>query len=204
MDGVDPIGRWLGENVEFLIVPFVDKDGVEAGDQGKNRAPHDHNRDYGPTGGRYASVRAIRDLVRDPRTGRIDMAIDLHDPWMFGPDHESISLVGGPDAAIWTEVERFAAQLERSSVGPLPYRSSANTPYGTSWNTDANCPAPLQSNNGFLDTVPQVAMHLTLEFPYASADDHEVTAETSRLFGADLAQAIHDHLRSTPGSEPRP
>jgi len=37
-------GRWLREHVEFLVVPFVDKDGVEDGDQGKNRRPHDHNR----------------------------------------------------------------------------------------------------------------------------------------------------------------
>ncbi len=39
-------GRWLREHVEFLVVPFMDKDGVEDGDQGKNRRPHDHNRDY--------------------------------------------------------------------------------------------------------------------------------------------------------------
>ena len=32
--------------VRFHIVPFVDIDGVEDGDPGKNRAPHDHNRDY--------------------------------------------------------------------------------------------------------------------------------------------------------------
>jgi len=38
--------RWLLENVELLVVPFVDKDGVEKGDQGKNRRPRDHNRDY--------------------------------------------------------------------------------------------------------------------------------------------------------------
>jgi hypothetical protein len=39
-------GRWFRENVEVVIVPFMDKDGVEEGDQGKNRKPHDHNRDY--------------------------------------------------------------------------------------------------------------------------------------------------------------
>ena len=30
-------GRWFRENVEVLAVPFMDKDGVEDGDQGKNR-----------------------------------------------------------------------------------------------------------------------------------------------------------------------
>lgn len=42
----DPDARWLRERVQFIIVPFVDLDGVEDGDQGKNRRPHDHGRDY--------------------------------------------------------------------------------------------------------------------------------------------------------------
>ncbi|MFV0268710.1 MAG: M14 family zinc carboxypeptidase [Draconibacterium sp.] len=35
----------LREGTEFLIIPFMDKDGVENGEQGKNRVPRDHNRD---------------------------------------------------------------------------------------------------------------------------------------------------------------
>ena len=34
-------GRWFRSHGDFFIVPFVDKDGVEDGDQGKNRRPHD-------------------------------------------------------------------------------------------------------------------------------------------------------------------
>ena len=44
--GDDDLGRWYRANAEILVVPFVDKDGVEDGDQGKNRAPWDHCRDY--------------------------------------------------------------------------------------------------------------------------------------------------------------
>ena len=55
-------GRRLREQVEFFVVPFMDKDGVEEGDQGKNRKPHDHNRDYDGES-LYASVRAVRELV---------------------------------------------------------------------------------------------------------------------------------------------
>ena len=39
-------GKWLRENVEVIVIPFMDKDGVEEGDQGKYRRPRDHNRDY--------------------------------------------------------------------------------------------------------------------------------------------------------------
>lgn len=197
MDRSEPVGQWLSDNVEFIVIPFVDKDGVEAGDQGKNRAPHDHNRDYAPApnGGRYASVRAIRDLANDPRTGPIDLAFDVHDPAMAGPVHERIYMVGGRNAEVWSEVERFSEHLERVHVGALPYRQSSNLPYGTSWNTDKNYPAPLLSNGLFLETVPSVGMHATLEFPYASVDGEEVTAETGRQFGADLAHAMAEHLR---------
>src|SRR5699024_2891825 len=38
--------QYLRKYVEFSFIPFVDKDGVEDGDQGKGRNPHDHNRDY--------------------------------------------------------------------------------------------------------------------------------------------------------------
>ena len=34
----EPDYEWLRQNVDFLIVPFVDKDGVEEGDQGKQKA----------------------------------------------------------------------------------------------------------------------------------------------------------------------
>ncbi|MBQ6011409.1 MAG: hypothetical protein IJL17_22960, partial [Kiritimatiellae bacterium] len=37
-------GEWIRDNADCVFVPFMDKDGVENGDQGKHRAPHDHNR----------------------------------------------------------------------------------------------------------------------------------------------------------------
>ena len=36
------ISEWFMKNVQLAVIPFVDKDGVEDGDQGKNRKPHDH------------------------------------------------------------------------------------------------------------------------------------------------------------------
>lgn len=61
----------------------MDKDGVEDGDQGKNRLPHDHNRDY--TGESiYASVRASRDFVPHWSVGRLKFALDMHCPYILG------------------------------------------------------------------------------------------------------------------------
>src|SRR5579872_5448325 len=55
----DDDARWLRQHVEFVAVPFIDKDGVEEGDQGKMRAPYDHWLDYRGDS-RYASVAALR------------------------------------------------------------------------------------------------------------------------------------------------
>lgn len=54
-------GKWLRENTEIVVIPFMDKDGVEEGDQGKNRKPHDHNRDYIQE--IYPSVKAFKNTA---------------------------------------------------------------------------------------------------------------------------------------------
>ncbi len=72
-------GQWFRRNVEVMAIPFVDKDGVEAGDQGKNRNGRDHNRDYiGPS--TYSSVAALRTFVPNWSNGRLRAAFDLHCP----------------------------------------------------------------------------------------------------------------------------
>ena len=49
----------------ILCVPFIDYDGVIDGDQGKERGPHDHNRDYLPLreNSIYPECIAIMDYV---------------------------------------------------------------------------------------------------------------------------------------------
>ena len=63
----------------FHIVPFVDLDGVENGDQGKSRDPHDHNRDYisQPI---FKSTAAI---MRYCQELRVVFFLDLHCPWKW-------------------------------------------------------------------------------------------------------------------------
>ena len=79
----DEKGTWLRENVEFLVIPFVDKDGAEDGDQGKNRAPRDHNRDYSGTSV-HAETSALREQVPVWAEGRLSVALDLHCPEIRG------------------------------------------------------------------------------------------------------------------------
>lgn len=196
----DPIGQWISDNVALLIVPLVDKDGVEAGDQGKNRQPHDHNRDYGANDGIYASVRAIREILMDPATGQFDVVLDLHCPWISGSFNERISFVGSHNPETWNSTLVLSEQLEYAARSSLPYRKDWNLPFGTEWNTDENLTsldgrgAPQQSMVRFLEDVPHVGLQATLEIPYANVDGEEVNTRTARQFGGDLAHALQRYL----------
>ena len=68
--------KYLRDNVEFMIIPFMDKDGVENGDQGKNRIPRDHNRDYIDKSIHH-STNALRNIVPIWNNHKLKMALDL-------------------------------------------------------------------------------------------------------------------------------
>jgi hypothetical protein len=185
-------GRWLCEHVEFFVVPFVDKDGVEAGDQGKNRKPHDHNRDYSGES-LYATVRAIRAQLPQWSDGKLRFALDMHCPTLRGGGNEQLVFVGGPDAKVWQEMERFARVLETTQTGPLVFQSRNNLPFGQSWNTPANYSGGT-SFARWAATLPGVRAAATLEIPYANAGGVAVTDQSARALGHDLARALQKYL----------
>jgi len=184
-------GRPLREQVEFFVVPFMDKDGVEEGDQGKNRKPHDHNRDYEGES-LYASVRAVRELVTGRLGSRnIALALDMHCPHIRGPHNEVIYFVGGPESENWARVGQFAGVLEAVQRGPLRYRTTDNLPYGQAWNT---LEGPPRSFGRWAAVQPNVRIGTTVEIPYANVRETTVTAENARAFGHDLARALTQYL----------
>lgn len=187
-----PHGRWLREHARILAVPFVDKDGVEQGDQGKNRAPHDHNRDYIESS-IYPEVRAIREFVPPWSGGNLTIGLDLHCPWIRGGagspgDNEQVFFVGGPDQESWARAQVLASMLESVQSGPIVYSPKYDMPHGVGWNTGTgNCSQWLAGLAG----EPAAA---TIEIPYASAGGTTVTPATARLFGHDLARAMQKYL----------
>ena len=187
-------GAWLREHVEFLIVPFVDKDGVENGDQGKNRKPHDHNRDYAGES-LYPTVAAIRELVPTWADGKLRVAIDLHCPAIRGTSNEVIYFVGGPDEAIWKRVTDFCRILESSRTGPLPYHVTDNLPFGQGWNTEKNYGSG-KSFSRWASELPGIDISATVEIPYANAGGEPVTPDSARAFGHDLARALRRYLET--------
>lgn len=183
-------GEWLREHVEFLVIPFVDKDGVEEGDQGKRRRPHDHWEDYGEAS-IYPTVEAIQRYVTAWSQEKLHFVLDFHCPAIRGGSHERIHFVGGPDQENWQRVERFCTILEQTRRGPLPYQVQNNLPYGAEWNVDYG---PLTTSERWGATLPGNWASTVVEIPYANVEGVMVTPESARAFGRDLATALHAFL----------
>ncbi len=199
--GDSETGKWLGENVEFLIVPFVDLDGVEDGDQGKNRKPHDHNRDYAgvPI---YSTVKAIKEIL--PKWGgeKLKVMIDLHCPWIGNR---------GGDADLQRRVFFVYSQetpAQKSNLGKLSkifegvtlktpgaiaHSANEDIPYGQSWNT-------LKTRSSFKSwglTLEGVEICTTLETSYSDVRGLQITDSSARNIGRNLAYSLKEYFEKT-------
>lgn len=190
-------GAWLRENVEFLVVPFADKDGAEDGDQGKYRAPRDHNRDYDGVS-LYAETAALRELVPAWAGGKLSMVLDLHCPWIRGEYNEWVYQVGSENANIWSRQQAFGRLLEAVQPKALAYRQSNDLPHGKAWNTAGNYSQGM-SLCRWAANLPGERFSGSLEIPYATANGSEVNARSARQFGGNVAVAIRQYLAAQPG-----
>lgn len=187
-------GKWFREHVEFLVIPFVDKDGVEDGDQGKNRKPHDHNQDYAGDS-IYPSVRAIKKLVPQWSEGLLRFSLDMHCPGLRGKYHEVLlfptRLRGNEN---WKRVKHFLECLEAVQTGPLGFSLKDSLSF-TSWSGSTRVVIPNTSSR-WVRELPGVLFGTSLEIPYANASGKAVTAETAKAFGRDLARAMRCFLEN--------
>lgn len=183
---------WYRSSTEILAIPFVDKDGVEEGDQGKNRKPRDHNRDYSGES-IYESTRALREVIPFWADGELKFAMDLHCPTLRGDHNETIYFVGSEDAENAKRIQKLSELLESTQTGPLKYSSKDFVPFGTAWNTAANFKQGTTMAR-WAAGLPGQPVATTLEVSYANANGGVVTAESARLLGRDLARAIRKLL----------
>ena len=191
--GEDETGNWWRENIDVAVIPFVDKHGVEEGDQGKNRAPHDHNRDYAGES-IYPEVRAIRQFVPDwLRENDSCIALDLHCPHIRGDANEDIYFVGSPSPQIWKETQKFSRIWEKLNNSPIPFDPCNNLPFGQKWNV-ANNYAQGKSFGKWACELPNMRLASAIEFPYANAGAAEVNPENYRELGNCLAKALREYL----------
>ena len=189
-------GRWLRRRARFCVVPFMDKDGVEEGDQGKTRTPHDHWVDYGSTS-RYPSVDALRRRFEGGVGGPVHVALDLHCPYIRD---SKVFFAVGRKAGNASNTDRLCQILECVQTGELVYRRRDNMAFGQGWNTSQT-----HGERGsfvlWAERLPENLLAATIEMPYATVGDAAVTPATARAFGKDLGVAVQTFLASLPGEE---
>ena len=186
-----PAGVEFRKKYVLYAVPLVDKDGVEEGDQGKNRQPHDHNRDYGDNS-IYPEVQAIKAL---DQSKDFQFALDFHCPTLVMEDHQVMYFVGSKEHPKYNfeNVSEFAGWIKKG----LP----ENAPYGPLvWLKAAAKPDPMNSHYfGFKDGAIMAA---TLEIPFAPTGKATDPA-SCRKYGQVILNAwVNTHFRAADAKEP--
>ena len=190
----EPWAAAFRRSFEVLAVPFVDRDGVEDGTQGKNRIPHDHNRDYGAAGGHlYPETAAIDRILEEKRPAAV---LDLHCPWLRGGEtNEHAYLVGIQAERLWPAQAAFGELLEKHCPPEAPYFAADLVPFGTLWNQ------PTDFSNGFgtgfsrwAAAKPWPRLAQGMEIPFANFREKSQTPATVRAFGHGIAAALAEFL----------
>ena len=187
----DDLGDWLRRDVEIMVVPFMDKDGCEDGDQGKNRRPHDHNRDY--TDFLYPETRGIRDWIAERAGNVLDIFFDFHCPWLHGKHNESVYQVHSRDPENAERTQRFGRILEGLQSGCMAYREEDDIRWGVDWNTDRNYGAGRSVKRWAFEDL-RCGFISSFEIPFATANGKTVTPDNCREFGRDVARAYRVFL----------
>ena len=162
--------------LEVIIVPFVDYDGVLDGDQGKSRAPYDHNRDYIPDQtSRYASIRRIRQLASEKP---LRYAFDFHSPWHLGGMNDWV-FIPQKHYDILKNMTRFARFWEECQTeDALPYTAIGTLPVDTDWN---NYGSPCFGT--YMHATAGAELAFTVETPYFTCSGVPFDPDKAREMG---------------------
>ena len=171
----------LPTDLKVIAVPYVDYDGVYDGDQGKNRRPHDHNRDY-TENSIYNTVRAVKKLTENKR---VRYALDFHSPYHMGGRRDYPFIVHANDSK---NTEIFSSLLEQTTKRlPIAYSKERDVAYGAEWNkkhdTPEKCSEYFSEQNGNL-------LSFTLENPYFGTENTPTDTEYYRDLGKCFAEAL--------------
>jgi len=189
------VSEKLLDSCDFYFIPFVDKDGVENGDQGKLRDPHDHNADYALE--MYNEIKSLKDSILKWSENKLIIAFDLHCPWIkYGWD-EKIFIVGSSSKKMSDNEKEFASILHEKQTGTLFFDSLNIFPFGIEWNKtsiDDSINNKLYFGE-WMTLQPNTLFVSTLEIPYAVNNAQKITASGCREFGADLMISLHDFIK---------
>jgi len=180
----DDFGRAFRARFELYAVPFMDRDGVIDGDQGKCRGPHDHNRDYIQF--LYPETRAVAEWTLRHRPW---MVLDMHCPWIRYGNNEEIFMVESSYDSVTHATRRFSAALLAAATPDTPYDPAQNIRYGESWNVATDAGSKL-SMKGFAARQGFIAYPISIEIPFANFGAVTAVQANARALGRNIARAV--------------
>ncbi len=182
LEGV--LERLISKNIpdfKVICIPFVDFDGVTDGDQGKGRAPYDHNRDYDiDKAAIYPETQAIREIAES----KITYAFDFHSPWHMGGRNDKCFIVE-KSHLIKDNAEAFSCLLEREiSDDSFCYKAENNLSPDTEWNkSNTPCFATYMINKG-------AKMAFSLETAYFGEEGNAFSEKAGIALGRCFAETL--------------
>ena len=197
-------GGWLRHNADCVFIPFMDKDGVENGEQGKFRHPHDHNRDYMKD--RYTSVRAFKELLAREGEGKKIVFLDLHAPSprsgaTGNKIHDHAFTFAPHDPAQrerWKRFRRAWADLQKNAM--LKYSGKFDKVSPAKEYETAVKKRSLNARQ-YVGALPNCWMSVCCEFGYSLCDG-VFSPEGGRELGCGLLKAVAATLRASASSVP--
>lgn len=176
----------LPDGYRVAAVPFMDIDGVIFGDQGKNRHPHDHNRDYieNPV---YPSV---RELMAYAKEHNVKFQFDFHSPYHIGGGDDKVFLVRN---LLNTKGQDEFASLFHEESANLSFRYFVGSDImpNTSWNTLTN-----PTSTKFFSSLPTTELSFTLETAYFGTEENKVSQEGLIELGKAFARALIRYIEN--------
>jgi hypothetical protein len=164
----------------------MDIDGVEDGDQGKNRTPHDHFEDYGEAS-LYNSVSALKRYALGLNPA---MFIDLHCPSKWNDEHDRVFMVNYARAqsskfAAFGDILKKVTAARR--VRRISYTGEFDLQPGQKW--VVSNPQSVPCAYFYNRYAPRSPLCLSVEISYFGINVKHTASRLNR-FGADFADAI--------------
>jgi hypothetical protein len=172
-------------NTHILCVPFVDYDGVVDGDQGKGRAPYDHNRDYRKEEPQI--YHAVREIMAYAEEYGCHYGFDFHSPWHWGTPDDMCFIVQNSFEKL-DELNAFGIMLEEESQDGFRYFHEYDFPFGQAWNKRGPC------FSHFMNARPENRLAFSLETSYFGTPDNQVTQEGLVTLGRNFARALTRYI----------
>ncbi len=174
-------------NTTVFCVPMVDFDGVYDGDQGKNRAPHDHAREYdteiAPI---YPESARIREYFeKNP----VELCIDFHSPWHFSGENDKVFI---PIRSVekFENIKSFSRILEKCiTPDSMKYFEKDDHLPNVGWN---QVDTPAISKLGLEQSDTSIAF--TIETCYFGLQDNIFSQERAIAFGHCVANAMREYI----------